>query len=96
MSTFDRSYAAGAKLVSLGRENDFGTTFLVPFVLFAVLAPGFLLSIPPTAPVDEAEGKAKLFRSGRVTVANTMVHAVVFSILLWLVRIMVLRYFKKE
>lgn len=94
--SFQRSYDVGAQLVGIGRANDFGTTFLVPFVLFVVLAPGYLLSIPPTAKADDAAGPKTFIASGRVTVANTMVHAVVFSIMLWLVRMMVTKYFTKS
>jgi len=84
-------YNAGSELVSLGRKNDFGTTFLIPFLLFVVLAPGFVLSLPGSVPADknsEATPKPEttLWMSRRATVENVLLHAVVFTLLLWLAR----------
>jgi hypothetical protein len=47
-------------------------------VLFALLSPGFLLSIPPVA--------GKYFRTGKTSTTAVLVHAVVFGVVLYLLR----------
>jgi len=59
----------------------------VPALLFIVLAPGGLLSLPPTIPADKdakANPKAStaLWFTGRVTFWNVLVHAIVYAFLL--------------
>ena len=62
-------------------------TPVIAAVLFVVLAPGYLLSSPPVKKADaEAnDTTTALFAPGRVTMANTLVHAFVFFFLLKLV-----------
>lgn len=47
-------------------------------ILFALLSPGFLLSIPPVA--------GHYFRTGKTSTTAVLVHAVVFGIVLYLLR----------
>ena len=69
------------------KNSNLFRNYVVPFLLFALVAPGALLSIPPTvkANVDEKSSKEyQLFLSGRVTWYNLLVHAAVFTaVLLW-------------
>lgn len=51
---------------------------IVPMVLFIILSPGLLLTIPP---VD-----GKLFASGKTSVAAILVHAVVFVLIYAILR----------
>lgn len=50
-----------------------------PFFFFIILAPGFLLSLPPAADCDD--GVKKPFAPERTTVANVFVHAFIFLFL---------------
>lgn len=47
-------------------------------ILFVLLSPGFLLSIPPVA--------GKYFRTGKTSTTAVLVHAVVFGMVLYLLR----------
>jgi hypothetical protein len=47
-------------------------------ILFVLLSPGFLLSIPPVA--------GKYFRTGKTSTTAVLVHAVVFGVVLYLLR----------
>jgi hypothetical protein len=80
-------------LVGVARKNDFGTNFLTPFLLFVLLAPGLILSIPSTVKANEdpeaADAKKTYFMSGRVDWASALVHALVFTVLLYVLKTMV-------
>ena len=47
-------------------------------ILFILLSPGFLLSIPPVA--------GRYFRTGKTSTTAVLVHAVVFGVVLYLLR----------
>jgi len=46
---------------------------LVPVVLFIILSPGFLLTIPPSS--------NGLFRSNQTSISSIFVHAIVFALI---------------
>lgn len=48
---------------------------LVPVLLFVILSPGLLLTIPPGE-----------FMSGRTSTVAILVHALVFGLVLWFLR----------
>ena len=51
---------------------------IVPVVLFIVLSPGLLLSLPP--------GSGGVFRSGQTSIAAIITHAVVFALIFAVLR----------
>lgn len=55
--------------------------FFIPFFLFVVLSPGLIISLPPVKDCDDRISKA--LAPGRVTFYNTIVHAVVFIVLVF-------------
>lgn len=57
---------------------------VIASVLFFVLAPGYLLSIPPVRKADlpASDTTTALFMPARVTLANNLVHAFVFFFVL--------------
>jgi hypothetical protein len=81
--TFNKS---SADLVSLGRKHDIGTYFVVPFILFVLLSPGLIISIPPTVPYKDKTAPASLFATGHSTFLNTFFHGIVFLLLFWAAR----------
>lgn len=56
---------------------------LVPSFLFAILAPGGFLRIPPA---EFGPNKGKIFTFGSAEWTSILVHTVVFAILLWILR----------
>ena len=56
----------------------------LPVLLFVVLSPGLLLTLPPVGP--------KVFFSGKTSVAAVLVHAVVFAVALYFLRTEFERY----
>ena len=84
---------ASSEAVALARKNNLGTNYIVPALLFLVLAPGLVLSIPATTKADEADSatsKKHWVMSGRVTWASAAVHALVYVVLLRVVTTMVI------
>lgn len=84
---------ASSEAVALARKNNLGTNYIVPALLFLVLAPGLVLSIPATTKADEvdsATSKKQWVMSGRVTWASAAVHALVYVVLLRVVTTMVI------
>jgi hypothetical protein len=65
-------------------DNKTLMNILVPTLLFIVLSPGLLLTLPPVS-------KGKIFMSHETSVTAILVHAVVFALLFFLVR----HYFSK-
>lgn len=59
-------------------DNKEITNILVPTLLFIILSPGLLLTIPP-----QDKG---LFMSGQTSVISILVHSVVFAVLFFLLR----------
>lgn len=53
--------------------------FGLPWVLYLLLAPGFLLSLPPA--IDCDDGVRKPIAPERTTVANVFVHSAIFILL---------------
>jgi hypothetical protein len=51
---------------------------LLPVILFVILSPGLLLTLPPVA--------GKVLMSGKTSVLAVLVHAVVFGVLLHFIR----------
>ena len=70
------------------------TPVVTPALLFIVLAPGLILSIPTTTKVDTEANtigtEKSLFFTGHVTFTNAAVHALVFVALLSLIQFVVL------
>ncbi len=89
-----------SEAVALARKNNFGSNYLVPFLLFVVLSPGLLLSIPPAVKANESDVKGTAagavepekvwFGPRRVTWTNTLVHAIVYVVLMRVVVTMVI------
>lgn len=61
---------------TLTRIRSFVWYFGWPLFFFIVLAPGFLVSLPPA--IDCDDGVRKPIAPERTTVANVFVHAVIF------------------
>jgi len=83
---------ASSEAVALARKNNVGTNFIIPALLFMVLAPGLVLSIPATTKADEvdsATSKKHYLATHRVTWASAAVHALVFVVLLRVVNTVV-------
>ena len=51
---------------------------VVPMILFIILAPGLILSIPPTS--------NGLFATGEVNISSVIVHAIVFAVIYYFLR----------
>jgi hypothetical protein len=51
---------------------------LIPIVLFIILSPGVLLTLPPV-------GK-KIFMSGQTSIQAVLVHAIVFATILYIIK----------
>jgi hypothetical protein len=66
-------------------DNKELTNILVPTLLFIILSPGLLLTIPP-----QDKG---LFMSGQTSVTSILVHAVVFAILFYALRTFFSQYY---
>ena len=60
-------------------NNKEVTNILVPTLLFIILSPALLLTIPP-------QEKGGLFMSGQTSVTSILVHAVVFAVVFYLLR----------
>jgi phosphotransferase system glucose/maltose/N-acetylglucosamine-specific IIC component len=58
---------------------------LVPVLLFIILSPGLLLTIPPLS--------GGLLKSGQTSVPSVMVHAVVFALVYHLLRKQFAQYY---
>jgi len=54
--------------------------FGLPVFFFIILAPGLLISIPPVKDCDT--GVSKPFAPGRITVGNTVVHSIIFGLVI--------------
>jgi len=61
----------------------------IPAIAFAVLAPGALLSLPPSTPVSG--GTDQVFFTGHVTPWNVILHTVVFFIVMYIFVMIALR-----
>lgn len=76
------------RLVAENVKKEQAATILVsviwyfgwPLFFFIVLAPGFLLSLPPARDCDD--GVKRVIAPERTTVANVFVHAAVFLIMI--------------
>lgn len=59
---------------------------LVPSVLFALLAPGSLLRIPPA---QIGPNRGKVFTPGAVDWKSVIIHTIIFAFVLWLLRALI-------
>ena len=60
-------------------DNKTLMNILVPTLLFIVLSPGLLLTLPPVS-------QGKIFMSGQTSVTAILVHAVVFALVFFALR----------
>ena len=72
---FVGAYWAIARVLGLALTK---ADLIVPAVLFFILSPGLLLTLPP--------GTNGVFRSGQTSVASVVTHAIVFALIFALLR----------
>jgi hypothetical protein len=72
---FVAAYAAIARVLGLVLTK---ADLIVPAVLFLILSPGLLLTLPP--------GSGGVFRSGQTSLAAVISHAIVFAVIFTLLR----------
>jgi hypothetical protein len=72
---FIAAYAAIARVLGIALTK---ADLIVPTVLFILLSPGLLLTLPP--------GSGGIFRSGQTSLISVIAHAIVFAVVFALLR----------
>ena len=72
---FVAAYAAIARILGLTLTK---ADLIVPAVLFILLSPGILLTLPP--------GSGGVFRSGQTSLLAVLIHAIVFAVIFAVLR----------